>query len=80
MSSINFPINHTKSQLGAEMLVLSRRIGERIHIGDAIVVTILGVNGNRVKIGIEAPKDVLIERDNFPPMVREANQNPRKPK
>ena len=45
------------------MLVLSRREQERIRLGDSIVVTIVRVAGDRVKIGIEAPREVLILRD-----------------
>jgi carbon storage regulator len=45
------------------MLVLTRRIGEIIRIGPHIVVTVLGVNGNQVRFGIEAPKDVPVHRE-----------------
>ncbi|MEA2649017.1 MAG: carbon storage regulator [Candidatus Binataceae bacterium] len=45
------------------MLILSRRIGEIIRIGPDIVVTILGVNGSQVRLGIEAPKDVAVHRE-----------------
>ncbi len=44
------------------MLVLSRRIEERIVIGDRIVLTVLSVQGNRVRIGIEAPVHVSVDR------------------
>ena len=44
------------------MLVLSRKIGEKIVIDDTIVITVIAVNGNRVKIGIEAPAEVGIRR------------------
>ena len=44
------------------MLVLSRRTEERIVIGDRIVLTVLSVQGNRVRIGIEAPSDVSVDR------------------
>ena len=46
------------------MLILTRRVGEKIIIGDNIVVANLGVNGNQVRFGIEAPKDVQILREN----------------
>lgn len=44
------------------MLVLSRRLEETIIIGDDIKVTVLGINGNQVRIGIDAPKDVRVDR------------------
>ncbi len=51
------------------MLVLSRRERERIKLGDSIVVTIVRVSGDRVRIGIEAPPDVLVLRDELEPRV-----------
>jgi carbon storage regulator len=45
------------------MLVLSRRESERIRLGDSIVVTVVKVAGDRVRLGIEAPSDVLVLRD-----------------
>jgi len=45
------------------MLVLTRRIGETIRIGPHIVVTILGVSGSQIRIGIDAPKDVAVHRE-----------------
>ncbi len=45
------------------MLVLSRKERERIRLGDSIVVTIVRVSGDKVRIGIEAPPDVLVLRD-----------------
>jgi carbon storage regulator len=47
----------------ADMLVLARRIGETIRIGPHIIVTILGVKGSQVRLGIEAPKDVAVHRE-----------------
>lgn len=44
------------------MLVLSRRIDETLVIGNNIKVTVLGINGNQVRIGIDAPKDVVVDR------------------
>ena len=45
------------------MLVLSRRASERIKLGDSIVVTVVRVAGDRVRLGIEAPADVVVLRD-----------------
>ena len=45
------------------MLVLSRKVGEKIHVGDNITVTILETRGSRIRIGIEAPRDVRIQRE-----------------
>lgn len=45
------------------MLILTRRLGETIRIGPDIVVTVLGVNGQQVRLGIEAPKEVAVHRE-----------------
>lgn len=45
------------------MLVLTRRCGETMIIGDDIIVTVLGVKGNQVKLGIDAPKDITVHRE-----------------
>ncbi len=45
------------------MLILTRRIGEMLRIGDTIQVTILDIKGSQVRIGIEAPKDVPVHRE-----------------
>lgn len=45
------------------MLILTRRIGETICIGNDITVTVLGVKGNQVRIGVNAPKDVPVNRE-----------------
>ncbi len=45
------------------MLVLSRRESQKIRLGDTIVVTVVRVNGDRVRLGIEAPADVIVLRD-----------------
>ncbi len=45
------------------MLILTRRVGETLRIGDDISITVLGVKGNQVRIGIDAPRNVAVHRE-----------------
>jgi carbon storage regulator len=45
------------------MLILTRRVGETLMVGDDVTVTVLGVKGNQVRVGINAPKDVDVHRE-----------------
>jgi carbon storage regulator len=45
-----------------DMLILTRRIGERLFIGDEVFVTVVGIRGDQVRIGVEAPRSVAVHR------------------
>ena len=45
------------------MLILTRRVGETLVVGDDVTVTVLGVRGNQVRLGVNAPKDVAVHRE-----------------
>jgi len=45
------------------MLILTRRVGETLMVGDDVSITVLGVKGNQVRIGVNAPKDVSVHRE-----------------
>ncbi len=57
------------------MLILTRRVGETLMIGDDIKVTVLGVKGTQVRIGIEAPKDVGVHRQEIYNAIQEEIKN-----
>lgn len=56
------------------MLILARRSGESIRIGDEMVVTILSIQGNQVRIGVEAPRDIAVHREEVYLRLREESQ------
>jgi carbon storage regulator len=58
------------------MLILTRRIGESLIIGDDVVVTVLGVNGTQVRIGVDAPKKISVHREEvYDAIQKEKNGN-----
>lgn len=56
------------------MLILTRRVGETVMIGDDVTVTMLGVNGNQVRVGINAPKNVAVHREEIYERIRREQQ------
>jgi carbon storage regulator len=58
------------------MLILTRRVGESVVIGDEIAVTILGVKGNQVRVGVTAPKDVTVHRQEIYERIKSEQEAP----
>jgi carbon storage regulator len=58
------------------MLILTRKVGERVMIGDEISLTVLGVKGNQVRIGVAAPSDVSVHREEIYERIREERGGP----
>lgn len=57
------------------MLILTRRLGETLVIGDNITVTVLGVKGNQVRIGVDAPLDLAVHRKEVYDRIRQEHVN-----
>ena len=57
------------------MLILTRRVGESLVIGDEINVTVLGVKGNQVRIGVDAPKEVAVHREEIYERIQENGES-----
>ena len=59
------------------MLILTRRVGETIKIGGDITVTVLGVKGNQVRVGVGAPRDVAVHREEIYDRIQNENDDKR---
>lgn len=57
------------------MLILTRRVGETLMIGDEVTVTVLGVKGNQVRIGVNAPRDVSVHREEIYERIKREQQD-----
>lgn len=57
------------------MLILTRRVGETLMVGDDVTVTVLGVKGNQVRIGINAPKDTAVHREEVYNKIKQEPEN-----
>lgn len=59
------------------MLILTRRIGETLMVGDEVTITVLGVKGNQVRLGVNAPRDVAVHREEIYDKIQsEKSQDP----
>ncbi len=58
------------------MLILTRRVGESLMVGDDITVTVLGVKGNQVRIGVNAPRDVAAHREEIYNRIQDDDETP----
>jgi len=64
-------------KLEKTMLMLPRRVGETLMVGDEITVTVLGVKGNQVRIGVNAPRDVAVHREEIDERIQSGDKQPR---
>jgi carbon storage regulator len=75
--AVNIVAASAKLARSSIMLILTRRVGETVMIGNEVTVTVLGVKGNQVRIGVNAPKDVAVHREEiYERIKREEDQDP----
>lgn len=58
------------------MLILTRRVGESLMVGDEIIVTVLGIKGNQVRLGVNAPKEVAVHREEIYQRIQREKSQP----
>jgi carbon storage regulator len=61
-------------EMEAAMLILTRRVGETLVIGDDVTVTVLGVKGNQVRLGVNAPRDLPVHREEIYERIQQEKQ------
>jgi carbon storage regulator len=60
------------------LLILTRRVGETLNIGDDVSITVLGIKGNQVRVGIKAPPEVAVHREEVAERLRQGEASRRK--
>jgi carbon storage regulator len=68
------PLNFELERKEQTMLILTRRVGETVMIGDSVTVTILGVKGNQVRVGVNAPKEIAVHREEIYERIKREEQ------
>lgn len=58
------------------MLILTRRVGETLMVGDEVSITVLGVKGNQVRIGVNAPKEIAVHREEIYQRIQREKEDP----
>jgi carbon storage regulator len=67
-------LDHSDESKERTMLILTRRVGETVMIGNDVTVTVLGVKGNQVRVGVNAPKEVAVHREEIYERIKREEQ------